>query len=177
MNVRFAGFWIRFVANVIDGMLLTLGAWLLEVVLTGAFYLVWSKLKAQGGESVPPYSDAFNQFWLQIFNMGLYLCLAFPYYVIGHFKWGTTLGKRPFRIYVVDAKDLKPISMSQSVKRFCSYLLSYVVFAAGYVMAAFHPQKRALHDLIAGTVSVRREKAPAAASALTSPSVVYPPGT
>jgi uncharacterized RDD family membrane protein YckC len=110
------------------------------------------------GQSAPPFWDAFDPLWLQIVNAGLYVLMAFPYYVIGHYRYGTTLGKRPLRVYVVQAGSFERITLKQSVIRFFGYLVSYLPFGAGFLMAAFHPQKRALHDLIAGTVSVRRER-------------------
>jgi uncharacterized RDD family membrane protein YckC len=51
-----------------------------------------------------------------------------------------------------------PISMKQSVIRSIGYAISYLPLAAGYLMAAFHPEKRALHDLLAGTVSISKER-------------------
>jgi uncharacterized RDD family membrane protein YckC len=47
-----------------------------------------------------------------------------------------------------------PISLKQSWIRCLSYTLSYLPMCAGFIMAAFQPEKRALHDLIAGTVSI-----------------------
>jgi uncharacterized RDD family membrane protein YckC len=41
------------------------------------------------------------------------------------------------------------------------YTVSYLIIGCGFFMAAFHPQKKALHDLLAGTVSVVRNKAKA----------------
>ncbi|OFZ79983.1 MAG: hypothetical protein A3K03_13245 [Bdellovibrionales bacterium RIFOXYD1_FULL_44_7] len=156
METRYAGFWIRFIADIIDSLILTIVSWILEYALLGLMYGLWSFYARNKGLSVPPFSDAFNAFWLQVFNIGVYVVIAFPYYVWGHFRFGTTLGKRPFKIYVVDCESLGPITVGQSIRRFFSYGLSYALLCTGFLMAAFHPQKRALHDLLAGTVSVRR---------------------
>ena len=48
--------------------------------------------------------------------------------------------------------------MKQSVVRTVGYALSYAPLGAGFLMAAIHPEKRALHDLIAGTVSITKER-------------------
>jgi uncharacterized RDD family membrane protein YckC len=147
---RWAGFWIRFIANLIDTGLLTVASWFLELMILGAVYWLGSHQKS--------FQDAFNPFMLQVFNGVLYLVLAFPYYTWGHYRYGTTLGKRPFRIYVVSMSDLLPITKKQAIVRTLSYVLSYLPFCAGFIMVAFQPEKRALHDFIAGTVSISKEK-------------------
>jgi uncharacterized RDD family membrane protein YckC len=154
---RYAGFWIRFLADIIDTLVLTLVSWIVEFIVLGAIYLVWGFILSRQGETIPGFFDAFNAYALQMVNIGMYFCVAFPYYVWGHFRWGTTLGKKPFGIYVVDAKTLGPVTLKQSIGRFAAYGVSYALVATGFLMAAFHPRKQGLHDLMAGTVSVRRE--------------------
>lgn len=149
-STRYAGFWIRLVADVIDTLILTVAAWFLELMLLGLTYFV-----SQYHKPFPkPFSDAFNPFFLQIFNGILYVALATPYFVWGHYRYGTTLGKRPFRIYVVNHANLLPISLFQSWMRCFGYIVSYLPFGVGFLMVAFQPEKRALHDLMAGTVSI-----------------------
>jgi uncharacterized RDD family membrane protein YckC len=154
LPVRFAGFWIRAVAEILDSVILTVASWVVELALLRLFYLIWKLSKGGTGVEIPAFDDAFNSLFLQMFNIGIYLCLAFPYYVWGHFKYGTTLGKRPFRIYVVDHATLGSLTIAQSITRFFAYGISYALFMTGFIMAAFHPQKRALHDLMAKTASV-----------------------
>ena len=147
---KYAGFWIRFIANLIDTGLLTVASWFLELMILGVVYWVGSREKS--------FQDAFNPFMLQVFNGVLYVLLAFPYYSWGHYRYGTTLGKKPFRIYVVCMSNFLPITWKQSVIRTLAYTLSYLPFGAGFLMAAFQSEKRALHDLLAGTVSISKEK-------------------
>lgn len=147
--IRYAGFWVRFIADLIDSTLLTVASWFLELVLLGAVYWL--------GHFAAPFQDAFNPFMLQILNLALYATLAFGYYTWGHYRYGTTFGKRPFRVYVVTEKNRLPITMKQSVIRSVGYAVSYLPLAAGFLMAAFHPEKRALHDILAGTVSITKE--------------------
>jgi uncharacterized RDD family membrane protein YckC len=153
-QTRYAGFWIRLVADVIDTLLLTVAAWFLELMFLGVVYFVGSYT----GQYHKPFNDAFNPFFLQIFNGVLYMLLAIPYFVWGHYRYGTTIGKRPFRIYVVSHDNYLPISLIQSWIRCGGYIVSYLPFGVGYLMAAFQPEKRALHDLMAGTVSIMKTK-------------------
>lgn len=145
MNERhYAGFWVRFLADIIDNLILTVASWLLELMILGVVYWLGSHEKS--------FQDAFNSLMLQVLNGALCLFLAFPYYTWGHYRYGTTLGKRPFRIYVVSNTDFLPITLKQSIIRTLGYALSYIPFGAGFLMVAFQPEKRGLHDLVAGTV-------------------------
>ncbi len=151
---KFAGFWVRSFAEGIDSTVLSLASWLVELALLGGYYWLARLL----GREQAAFMDSFNALFLQVFNLVIYAGLALPYYVVGHERYGTTLGKRPFQVYVVDTESLGKISSKQSWIRCLAYVLSYLPFGAGFLMAAFHPEKRALHDLIAGTVSVVRVK-------------------
>jgi uncharacterized RDD family membrane protein YckC len=155
--MRYAGFWRRLAAHIIDSIILNLAAWGVELALFGAMYGVYLVLAHRNGALVKPFSDAFDPFMEQIASVVIYVALAAVYFILGTFRYGTTLGKRPFKVYVVRASDGGPITRGQSALRFVGYAASYLTFGCGFLMAAFHPQKRALHDLIAGTVSVIKE--------------------
>lgn len=154
--IRIAGFWIRFWAHIVDSLILTLASWFLELGVLWVFYGIKTILLAKLGEPMPPFDDAFNAFFLQILNAGLYFCFAFPYFVLGHYQYGTTWGKRLFGIYVVQAETHEKITLRQSIVRFFLYGLSYLPMGVGFLMVAYHPKKQGLHDLIAKTISVRR---------------------
>lgn len=146
----YAGFWVRFIADLIDSTLLTVASWLLELVLLGPIYWL--------GHSATSFQDAFNPLMLQVVNLGLYGALAFAYYTWGHYRFGTTFGKKVFRVYVVAEKTRMPLTLKQSILRTAGYIFSYLPLGAGFLMAAFHPEKRGLHDMIAGTVSISKEQ-------------------
>jgi uncharacterized RDD family membrane protein YckC len=137
--MNFAGFWIRFGAHLIDFILLNA----VEIAL-------------EYGISLPLGLSAVSQ---QVVGVILSLALCYVYYVEIPMRRKTTIGKQIFGIYVLDAHTGEIFSRKQAVIRMFSYLLSYAIVGCGFLMAAFHPQKRALHDLIAGTVCVRLTKA------------------
>ncbi|MGK5084225.1 RDD family protein [Bdellovibrionota bacterium FG-1] len=155
--VRYAGFWRRALAHLLDSLLLNGVAWLGETLIFGGMYLIYAFLAWRQGIEAKSYDDAFNPLLIQVADAVLYLALAAPYFIWGQLKNRTTLGKRIFKIYVVNAQDGAPMTLKQAGFRFFGYLLSYLPFGTGFLMAAFHPQKRALHDLLVGTVSVIKE--------------------
>ncbi len=134
----FAGFWIRLAAHLIDFILLNA----VEVAL-------------EYGISLPLGLSAVAQ---QVIGVILSLGLCYLYYVEIPMRRGTTFGKQVFGIYVLDGSTGGLFTKKQAIIRMFSYLLSYALVGCGFLMAAFQPDKRALHDLIAGTVCVIRKR-------------------
>jgi uncharacterized RDD family membrane protein YckC len=68
-----------------------------------------------------------------------------------------TLGQLLFNLKVTDVAGRR-ISFLRATGRYFAQFISTLVLFIGYLMIAFHPQKRGLHDLIAGTLVVHRER-------------------
>lgn len=131
-TVTYAGFWIRLIASVIDWLILALVSWAVQL---GLSYVIDVE---------------------QLLALAIYVALAAPYYIVGHYRWGMTVGKKVAGIELKDAhQELEAITLTQSTIRFLAYAASYVFLGTGYFVAAFHPRKQALHDLLAGTICVR----------------------
>lgn len=68
---------------------------------------------------------------------------------------GRTLGKWVAGLRI-ERRDGEPLSFARALLRhLIGYPLTLVTLGLGFLVAAFHPQGRALHDLLAGTVVVR----------------------
>jgi uncharacterized RDD family membrane protein YckC len=65
-----------------------------------------------------------------------------------------TLGKIVFGLKVTDT-GYRRISFRRALARHLAHIVSGLILYLGYVMVVFTPQKRALHDYIAGTVVLR----------------------
>jgi uncharacterized RDD family membrane protein YckC len=156
--MRYAGFWRRLGAHLIDFSLADLALPLLvETLVFGAMYGVYYVVAHLNHSTIKPYDSAFNPVLEQVVSVIVGLVIAVPYYTWLTYRYGATPGKKPFKIVVVNAADGGPITLKQSALRCVGYVASYATFGAGFFMVAFHPQKRALHDLIAGTASVIKE--------------------
>jgi len=77
------------------------------------------------------------------------LLFAGAYTIVLHTLFGQTIGKLVVGIRVL--ADDGPPPLGVSLLRFCAYFASVASFGVGYLMAALRRDKRALHDLIAGT--------------------------
>jgi len=130
---RPAGFWIRFVAVLIDGVVLIVA----QGILFGAGWILWgSGLSA--GAAVKGATQLFSSL------IGAAYTIAF------HWMWGQTLGKMALQIRVV-SMDGGPLSFGQAVGRYFATFLSALILGIGFIMAGVRSDKRALHDLWAGT--------------------------
>jgi uncharacterized RDD family membrane protein YckC len=133
-----AGFWIRFIAHCVD-------------------FILWNALEYAAERAVlfPFHASAVVE---QMVSIPMTLLFAWLYYVELPVRTGTTLGKRIFEIEVVDSVTGERMGRKQAAKRLLGYLASYLVIGCGFLMVLFHPHKLGLHDLIAGTASIRRRK-------------------
>jgi uncharacterized RDD family membrane protein YckC len=68
-----------------------------------------------------------------------------------------TLGKLAMRLLVQDSRGHR-LSFSRATARFFARYPSWLLLGIGFLMQPFTRKRRALHDMIAGTVVVRRQK-------------------
>ena len=66
-----------------------------------------------------------------------------------------TIGKRAMGLMVTDLNGER-ITFGRASGRYFSKILSGLFFGIGYLMVAFSEKKQGLHDMMAGTLVVRR---------------------
>jgi len=137
-ETRPAGFWVRAVALAIDLLVLML--------VDGTFKLTARRL---WGASVE--DSAVLHSMTTLFT----LIFAGVYVTILHAAAGQTIGKLVVRAHVV-LVDGGPVPVGVALLRFFAYFVSCLTLGLGYLMAGLRGDKRALHDLIAGTRVERR---------------------
>lgn len=72
-------------------------------------------------------------------------------------KFAQTPGKKAYSLKVLDAKSGKSISFLRALLRFVAFLFSATIII-GLLLPLYRKDKKALHDLIAGTVEVVEEE-------------------
>ncbi len=138
----YAGFWIRFAAMLVDGIIFQT-AFILVVVMIVIF--------------APNILD--NELIKNIIVI-VYSLSLFLYYVLSQSgAHQATIGKRLAGIKVVRSSDMSRISFGRSVGRELSKIVSYMTFMIGFLMAGFTAKKQALHDMMAGTLVVKEKPA------------------
>lgn len=154
--MHYAGFWLRFVALIIDGLVLVIPMGIVFVMLAIAL-----------GLSVPfkrfPSIDTPDAIWASLgFEfIALIVLVSFVAYWIYYAacessRWQATPGKMALGLYVTDLEGNR-ISFAQASGRFFGKLVSkYLTLYIGFVMAGFTAKKQALHDILAGCLVLRK---------------------
>jgi uncharacterized RDD family membrane protein YckC len=134
----YAGFWIRVVAAVIDGVLVGI---------------------VQGAAFFTAYAAGFFEMSPRLVGP-LYVLVSqlVPAAIVTLFwsKWGATPGKMAVGAGVVDAYTGGRPSVRQFLERYFAYYISYLPFGLGCFWVAWDRRKQGWHDKLAGTVVVRR---------------------
>jgi uncharacterized RDD family membrane protein YckC len=69
--------------------------------------------------------------------------------------FGKTMGMRLFSLELVDAIENEYPTLKQAAANSSVFLLSLAFCGAGFLTAFFNEERRALHDLLSGTILVR----------------------
>jgi uncharacterized RDD family membrane protein YckC len=131
MQKAYVGFWRRLFASIMDNLLLVIS-------LTVLF-------------SFLPQSSPGVDVLLIILICVLY------YTIFPTTNLQGTIGKLAIGAKIVDANGNK-VSIGQSFLRFIGQIISAIILFFGFIMIASHWQKRALHDMMAGTYVINRDK-------------------
>jgi uncharacterized RDD family membrane protein YckC len=123
---HYAGFWRRFAAIIIDGIILG---------------IVGAVLGAALGRSL---------------GSSLNTLIGWLYFALMESsERQATLGKMALGIYVTDVEGRR-ISFAKATLRYFAKILSTLILFIGFIMAAFTARKQALHDMIANTLVLSR---------------------
>lgn len=131
----YKGFWNRFVAKFVDGIITQLASFLIGLGLGLA-------MSNQPG-------------MLAGVSMLVGMIIGFGYPIIFNGKFGATPGKMMISAHIINT-DGSPIGYGKATARTFCELISAFTLGFGYMMAGWDPQKRTLHDRICGTLVVQK---------------------
>ena len=154
---RYAGFWIRFVASVIDSIIVSLvigpiaGALYKKPDATGTLIAA-----AQSGDLTGlalALADAMRPAGVGDFllNAGLPAVAVVTFWIYR----SATPGKMATRTRIVDATTGGTPSTKQCIVRYLGYFVSIFGLFLGFFWVGFDRRKQGWHDKLAGTVVVR----------------------
>jgi uncharacterized RDD family membrane protein YckC len=140
--VEYVGFWSRFLAFLIDSLVLTVVLVPLMIALYGGQYFSLERqLSGQAGGV-----------WDWVIN----LALAAVTIVFWRYR-GATPGKMAISAKIVDAQSGAIPSTGRLVLRFFAYLVSMLPLGLGFLWIAFDRRKQGFHDKIARTAVIYDE--------------------
>jgi uncharacterized RDD family membrane protein YckC len=154
--VRYAGFWVRFLAHLIDGIVLGIPFFLLVIVLL--FLFGGLHFLARRGSFGPPDPAFMASFLLGMFSTFALFVVAQWLYFAGmeSSPRQATFGKAAMSLCVTDLTG-QSLTFGHATGRFFAKIISGLIpLGIGYIMAGFTEKKQALHDMIAGTLVFRK---------------------
>jgi len=136
---RYGGFWIRFGARLIDGIILGLAQASIALLFFGTF----------GAEFMPSVLRSASiglRVGFQVISYGIAIVYEAMFL---HYR-GATPGKMALGLKVVRSNG-DSLGWGVSFGRYFMHIVSALILGIGYIMAAFDDEKRALHDRVCDT--------------------------
>jgi uncharacterized RDD family membrane protein YckC len=158
MNTTYAGFWLRFVAYIIDYIIIYVVQSFIFIPVLGLLGITF----AANMENVENMSDAeaLGMFGSMMAVAGatalLTTVIAILYWsLMESSKFQATVGKLALGLKVTDMEG-KNLDLTKSLIRNVCKIISGMIIFIGYIMAGFTEKKQGLHDIIAGTLVVKK---------------------
>ncbi len=139
-DMRYAGFWIRLGAKLIDGVIL----WVVSFAL--GFLAPLPFAMAEGPVALEPYQSVAGTIAIML----LQISVPVAYTAVFISKYRATPGKMVCGLAITTG-DGSHVSAARAVGRHFAEIISSLILCIGYLMTAFDEEKRALHDRICDT--------------------------
>lgn len=152
--VAYAGFWLRFVAIIIDAIVLGFVGWM--IFLPFAASTGYGMREIFTGGRPQRAEDFFPLIGMMFRLAAIRTVLNWLYFsLLESSSWQATLGKKALGLEVTDLAGRR-ISFGRATGRFFAKYISAIILMIGFLMAGFTEKKQALHDILAGTLVIRK---------------------
>jgi uncharacterized RDD family membrane protein YckC len=146
----YAGFWLRLVAYIVDALLLGIIGGTIFFLFLALGWLSW-----RSGRGWPAPGP---EFFLSLLMPMILISVAIKWLYhafLESSEWQATVGKKLVGVVVTDLTGNR-IDFVRATWRHFAKILSGAILLIGYLMAGFTERKQALHDILAGTLVLRR---------------------
>jgi uncharacterized RDD family membrane protein YckC len=144
-SAGYGGFWIRFLAFLLDAIILGIATWPIRMMVVGTLGMHRFPTEPIDARHLAPFFFLFSRLWgLNAIASWLYDAL------LTSSPWQGTVGKKILNLKVTDEGGSR-ISFARATGRHFAKYLSAMILFIGYFMIAFTDRKRGLHDILAGT--------------------------
>jgi uncharacterized RDD family membrane protein YckC len=142
---HYGGFWIRFVAYVIDALIVGFSSVAVQAVLLPGLRFTSASSVGAGAGALALVGIAYI----------VGVAIAATYEGLFVYKLGATPGKMVLGLRVV-RPDGGPVSLGRAIGRYFAKMLSAIILFIGFIMAGFDREKRGLHDILVDTRVIKR---------------------
>jgi uncharacterized RDD family membrane protein YckC len=156
-SIEYAGFWLRFVAYIIDSIIISFLEFLIVLPFLGLFGIKILELSTIRELENADYELLIPIIASTIIGLGSTVLLItwFYYALLQSGARQATVGKMALGLKVTDVNGDR-LTFARASLRYFSKILSSLFMMLGYIMAGFTEKKQALHDMIANTYVVRQ---------------------
>ncbi|MBF0428263.1 MAG: RDD family protein [Magnetococcales bacterium] len=144
--IRYAGFWFRVLASVVDMVLSQVVIVVLAIPI--GYALGASMAENHAGEEIQDVA------WIMGNLLGILISWLW-FTVAESSHWQASLGKKMLGLMVTDEQGQR-IGFGRANARYWSKIISMLILFIGFIMVAFTEKKQGLHDKIADTLVIRR---------------------
>ena len=152
-GVHYAGFWLRFVAYLIDSLLASVAFVILLIPILVFSGVMPAIGRISRGEDP---ADVFALISSILVAVALSLAGVWLYYaLLESSSWQGTVGKKALNLKVTDMAG-NPITFGRASGRFfAKFITNLIPLSIGYILAGFTEKKQAIHDMIASCLVLR----------------------
>ena len=147
-QTQYAGFWLRFVAAILDSIAV-------NIVVFPVSLILGLVIGIAGGAADMPQTGVQVVAGVGGFVLGLGAAWLYEAGFTSSSRQATP-GKMVLSIRVTDLAGQR-ITFGRATGRHFAKYISAMILLVGYIMAGFTEKKQALHDMIAGTLVVRQQ--------------------
>jgi len=150
--VEYAGFWRRFLAFVIDSLILSIPSSIIAVLFVVP--TIAAAIHAQDADMLATtiISSLVTWIWLGLL-ISLLPLIYYTFFEASSYQ--ATPGKMALGIVVTDMEGRR-ISVARSLGRNAGKFISKMILYIGFIMAGLTPKKQALHDMLADCLVVMK---------------------
>lgn len=153
-NVSYAGFWKRFVAYIIDDLILSAAGFMVILFIGALFGL--SILSMFSGDAETTAAVIIAAASAIVVAVVAFMIIGWLYYALMEASVNqATLGKMALGIKVTNL-DGNRISFGRATGRYFGKIVSSMILYIGFIMAGFTEKKQALHDIMASCLVVNK---------------------
>ncbi len=145
---RYAGFWIRFSAALLDQIFISMILGVYAVVCLAIGAVINVLLAPETAESL------LGIFAVVAIILAFFIALLYEPYLLSS-KHQATYGMLVLDLKIVGL-DYEPISFGKAFLRLLAQYISALILYIGYLMIAFTERKQGLHDMMVGTYVLRK---------------------
>ena len=159
-ETQYAGFWLRFVAWLVDALILKIVHW---VLFTPLFIFVGLSTYVKGYDFDLENFDFAEAFPLVLAILAastitfiFSITVRWLYYAIMESSSKqATIGKMLLNLKVIDVNGGR-VSFAQASARYFGKIISFLIAGVGYIMAGVSSKKQALHDMMSNCLIVKK---------------------